>query len=134
MSAYPTAKHRHAPLPQELGLSLVVVALGILLAAYGWHDAPPGRPNAFLNFDNVVDGVATPLSYYASSGATSEESDAAYFARLIREAYAAGAFTVKVLDTMTTTMGVTDSEVFSLFQKAYQTFNDAEKASLRVKL
>ncbi len=52
-------------LAQEGGLALVVIVLGIILAIYGWHDAAPGRPNAFLNFDNLVDGVATPMSYYA---------------------------------------------------------------------
>lgn len=50
---------------QELGLALVVLALGIILGVYGWHDAAAGRPNTFLNFDNLVDGVATPMSYYA---------------------------------------------------------------------
>ena len=49
----------------ELGLVLVVLILGAILAGYGWHDAPAGRPNTFLNFDNIVDGVATPMSYYA---------------------------------------------------------------------
>lgn len=44
---------------------LVVLILGAILAGYGWHDAPAGRPNTFLNFDNIVDGVATPMSYYA---------------------------------------------------------------------
>ena len=53
------------PLAGELGLVAVVLVLGIILAGYGWHDAAPGRPNAFLNFDNLVDGVATPMSYYA---------------------------------------------------------------------
>ena len=53
---------RRAP---EWGLALVVIVLGIILGAYGWHDALPGRPNTFLNFDNLVDGVATPMSYYA---------------------------------------------------------------------
>ena len=53
------------PAGQELGLALVVILLGAILSAYGWHDAAPGRPNTFLNFDNLVDGVATPMSYYA---------------------------------------------------------------------
>ncbi len=44
---------------------LVVLALGAILAAYGWHDAPAGRPNTFLGVDNLIDGVATPMSYYA---------------------------------------------------------------------
>ena len=50
---------------QEIGLALVVLVIGGILAGYGWFDAAPGRPNAFLNFDNLVDGVATPMSYYA---------------------------------------------------------------------
>lgn len=52
-------------LAQEFGLALVVLILGLILSAYGWHSAAPGRPNTFLNFDNLVDGVATPMSYYA---------------------------------------------------------------------
>src|SRR5262245_15785966 len=50
---------------QEFGLVLVVLILGGILSAYGWHDAAPGRPNTFLNFDNLIDGIATPMSYYA---------------------------------------------------------------------
>lgn len=59
------AKASGRSLAQEMGLALVVIVLGAILAGYGWHDAAPGRPNAFLNFDNLVDGVATPMSYYA---------------------------------------------------------------------
>ncbi|MDQ2918894.1 MAG: ABC transporter permease, partial [Verrucomicrobiota bacterium] len=50
---------------QELGLAVVVLILGGILSFYGWHDAAPGRANTFLNFDNLIDGVATPMSYYA---------------------------------------------------------------------
>ncbi|MFA5206168.1 MAG: ABC transporter permease [Lentisphaeria bacterium] len=50
---------------QELGLVLVVILLATILGLYGWHDASPGRPNLFLNFDNLIDGIATPMSYYA---------------------------------------------------------------------
>jgi ribose/xylose/arabinose/galactoside ABC-type transport system permease subunit len=67
MSAAPApspAKPRFS-LGQELGLAIVVLVLASILAAYGWHDAAAGRPNTFLNFDNLVDGVATPMSYYA---------------------------------------------------------------------
>lgn len=56
---------RRSALAQEVGLALVVVILGVILGLYGWHDAAPGRPNAFLSFDNLIDGVATPMSYYA---------------------------------------------------------------------
>lgn len=52
-------------LAQEMGLALVVIVLAAVLGGYGWHDAALGRPNAFLNLDNLVDGVATPMSYYA---------------------------------------------------------------------
>jgi ribose/xylose/arabinose/galactoside ABC-type transport system permease subunit len=69
----PAAKPRF-PLPgvlgrfssvQELGLLAVVLLLGTILSIYGWHDAAPGRPNTFLNFGNLIDGIATPMSYYA---------------------------------------------------------------------
>jgi ribose/xylose/arabinose/galactoside ABC-type transport system permease subunit len=50
---------------QGIGLALVVVLLGAILSVYGWHDAAPGKPNTFLNFDNLIDGIATPMSYYA---------------------------------------------------------------------
>jgi ribose/xylose/arabinose/galactoside ABC-type transport system permease subunit len=50
---------------QEIGLALVVLSLGGILSVYGWHDATGGRPNSFLNFDNLIDGIATPMSYYA---------------------------------------------------------------------
>ncbi|PTX92204.1 ribose ABC transporter permease [Verrucomicrobia bacterium LW23] len=50
---------------QEFGLTLVVLALGIIMSVYGYYDAAAGRPNTFLNFDNLIDGIATPMSYYA---------------------------------------------------------------------
>ena len=50
---------------QEFGLGLVVLVLGTILSIYGWNDAAAGRPNTFLNFDNLIDGIATPMSYYA---------------------------------------------------------------------
>ena len=59
------AKPFRLPSMQELGLVIVVLILGAVLATYGWHDARPGHPNTFLNFDNLVDGIATPMSYYA---------------------------------------------------------------------
>lgn len=52
-------------MPQEFGLALVVLVIGTILAVYGWNEAAPGRPNTFLNFDNFIDGIATPMSYYA---------------------------------------------------------------------
>ena len=61
------AKKIKAKLPrfQELGLILVILVLGGVLTTYGWYDARAGRPNTFLNFDNLVGGIATPMSYYA---------------------------------------------------------------------
>ena len=58
---------RPARLPrlQEGGLLAVVLLLGVLLSIYGYSDALPGRPNTFLNPANLVDGIATPMSYYA---------------------------------------------------------------------
>jgi ribose/xylose/arabinose/galactoside ABC-type transport system permease subunit len=50
---------------QEIGLALVVLLLATILSIYGYHDAAPGKPNTFLNFDNLIDGIATPMSYYA---------------------------------------------------------------------
>ena len=61
----PVAKASRFTIGQELGLGLVVLILGTILCVYGWHEAAPGRPNAFLNFDNMIDGIATPMSYYA---------------------------------------------------------------------
>ncbi|HEV2292524.1 MAG TPA: ABC transporter permease [Tepidisphaeraceae bacterium] len=50
---------------QEAGLIGVVLVLGTFLSIYGYYDAPYGRPNTFLNTDNLIDGIATPMSYYA---------------------------------------------------------------------
>src|SRR3989442_1262433 len=50
---------------QEAGLLVVILILGVVLSVYGWYDAEPGRANTFLNFKNLLDGVATPMSYYA---------------------------------------------------------------------
>ncbi|HEY5777205.1 MAG TPA: hypothetical protein VIT00_00610, partial [Terrimicrobiaceae bacterium] len=60
-----TAKPARRSIAQELGLVVVVLLLGSILAIYGWQDATEGRPNTFLNFDNLIDGIATPMSYYA---------------------------------------------------------------------
>lgn len=50
---------------QEAGLIGVVLVLGIFLGVYGYYDAPYGRPNTFLSTDNLIAGIATPMSYYA---------------------------------------------------------------------
>ena len=44
---------------------LVVLVMGSVLSVYGYYDAAPGRSNTFLNADNLIDGIATPMSYYA---------------------------------------------------------------------
>ena len=62
-STRPRAKR--GALAQEVGLGVVVVVLGLILSIYGWHDATHGRPNTFLNADNLLAGIATPMSYYA---------------------------------------------------------------------
>jgi len=59
------AKAPRRSVAQELGLIVVVLILGSILTIYGWRDAGEGRPNTFLNFDNLIDGIATPMSYYA---------------------------------------------------------------------
>src|SRR5687768_5935380 len=53
------------PRLQELGLIVVVLILAAILSIYGYYDAAPGRPNTFLNKNNFIDGIATPMSYYA---------------------------------------------------------------------
>lgn len=50
---------------QEAGLLVVVALLVVGLTIFGYFDARPGKPNTFLNADNLVDGIATPMSYYA---------------------------------------------------------------------
>jgi ribose transport system permease protein len=59
------AQQRRLSRVAEMGLLAVVAVLAVLLGAYGWYDAAPGRPNTFLNSDNLIDGIATPMSYYA---------------------------------------------------------------------
>ncbi|MGC4032421.1 MAG: ABC transporter permease [Tepidisphaeraceae bacterium] len=39
--------------------------LGIALSIYGYYDARVGHPNTFLNSGSLVDGIATPMSYFA---------------------------------------------------------------------
>lgn len=50
---------------QEPGLAPVIILPGAILSIYDWQSATPGRPNTFLNFDNLSDGIATPMSFYA---------------------------------------------------------------------
>ena len=53
------------PRLQEAGLVVVILVLAAILSIYGYYDAAPGRPNTFLNYENLIDGIATPMSYYA---------------------------------------------------------------------
>ena len=53
------------PRVQELGLLVVVLVIGTVLAVYGHFDAPPGGRNTFLNVDNLVGQVATYMAVYA---------------------------------------------------------------------
>jgi ribose/xylose/arabinose/galactoside ABC-type transport system permease subunit len=57
---------------KDLGLAGVILLMVIVLTARGQVDRRPGRPNTFLNHANLVEGVATPMSYYAimATGAT----------------------------------------------------------------
>ncbi len=61
----PAARVSRLSLVQEFGLAMVVLSLGAVLGIYGWRDAAAGHANTFLNLDNLIDGVATPMSYYA---------------------------------------------------------------------
>src|SRR6478735_7104017 len=59
------SKRGGLPRMQEAGLVVVILVLSIILSIYGYYDAAPGRPNTFLNYNNLIDGIATPMSYYA---------------------------------------------------------------------
>ncbi|MBC7784685.1 MAG: ABC transporter permease [Burkholderiales bacterium] len=50
---------------QELGLVIVVLAIGGFLSTLGHFNAFPGQGNLFLNYDNLIEGIATPMSIYA---------------------------------------------------------------------
>jgi ribose/xylose/arabinose/galactoside ABC-type transport system permease subunit len=67
LSSPGTARPRGSRIPrlQELGLLVVIVLLGAVIAGISGHRAEPGQPNPFLNFDNLIDGIATPMSVYA---------------------------------------------------------------------
>ena len=43
---------------------MVIVILGLSLTVFS-RQPGSGRPNPFLNFDNLIDGIATPMSVYA---------------------------------------------------------------------
>ena len=61
----PTLDRGGFPRLQEAGLVVVILVLSVILSVYGYYDAAPGRPNTFLNYENLIDGIATPMSYYA---------------------------------------------------------------------
>lgn len=48
---------------QELGLVVVIVILGLCLTVFSRQPVSDG-PNPFLNLDNLIDGIATPMSVY----------------------------------------------------------------------
>ena len=60
-----SGNRRRLPRLQEISLLGIIILLVIFLSFFGWRDAMPGRPNLFLNPDNLVDGIATPMSVYA---------------------------------------------------------------------
>jgi ribose/xylose/arabinose/galactoside ABC-type transport system permease subunit len=53
------------PRLQELGLVIVILLMGTGLSICGYIKADPGQPNTFLNPSNLIDGIATPMSYYS---------------------------------------------------------------------
>jgi ribose/xylose/arabinose/galactoside ABC-type transport system permease subunit len=56
---------RRLPRLQELGLVVVILVMGLGLGVFGYIQAPPGENNLFLNPSNLIDEIATPMSYYA---------------------------------------------------------------------
>jgi len=61
----PSRRKFQLPRMQELGLLMVILVMGTGLSIYGAMDAAPGRQNTFLNLPNLVDQIATNMSYYA---------------------------------------------------------------------
>jgi ribose/xylose/arabinose/galactoside ABC-type transport system permease subunit len=49
----------------ELGLLVVVIVMAIAMTVYGQFGLAPGQANKFLNTNNLISGIATPMSYYA---------------------------------------------------------------------
>ena len=50
---------------QELGLVVVILLLAGMLAVAGYYNASGRYANAFFNFDNLFNGIATPMSIFA---------------------------------------------------------------------
>jgi ribose/xylose/arabinose/galactoside ABC-type transport system permease subunit len=61
----PLARRSARPRLQEAGLLLVILILGLLFTGVGYFHRQPGQPNPFLNVDNLVNFIATPMSIYA---------------------------------------------------------------------
>jgi len=56
---------RRLPRIQEAGLLIVIVLLGFVFTAVAHLHKNAGQPNPFLNVDNLVNFIATPMSIYA---------------------------------------------------------------------
>ncbi len=63
--ASPMMARRGLPRMQELGLVVVIVLLYGALTVMGFKYPTHAHPNAFLNFDNQFNGIATSMSEYA---------------------------------------------------------------------
>jgi ribose/xylose/arabinose/galactoside ABC-type transport system permease subunit len=58
-------RRRGLPRVQELGLVIVILLMGSYFSLQGYTKATHGPKNRFLNAGNLIDQVATPMSYYA---------------------------------------------------------------------
>ena len=66
MTALPSTLPRSRTWIARFGLVFVVLAMGLALSAAGHvKRLDSSRPNTFLNRSNLVENVATPMSYYA---------------------------------------------------------------------
>jgi ribose/xylose/arabinose/galactoside ABC-type transport system permease subunit len=53
------------PVMQEAGLLGVIIIVALILSVFGYYRAPAGRINSFLELDNLIGGMAVPMSYFA---------------------------------------------------------------------
>ncbi len=60
-----SARRIRLPRLQEMGLLLVIAVMWGILSYFGYRNADPGQNNLFLNPSNLVEQIATPMSYYA---------------------------------------------------------------------
>jgi len=67
IAATGNSSNRRSGLPrlQEAGLLIVILILGLTFTAVGHFHGSPGQPNPFLNVDNLVNFIATPMCIYA---------------------------------------------------------------------